>query len=108
MAEVRCQQPETGVIKAGDDLSETKTCCGCQRTFTVDQFPSKGKGRRKSKCRDCDNQLRRKVYGEKSKQVRDERITVQLAEIKFNEGDVAFNQISDLIADSIMNEVGDG
>lgn len=47
-------------------IPETRACCGCGGNFDQAAFASKGRGRKSSLCKECENKKRRLAYKPKS------------------------------------------
>lgn len=102
MAEhLRCQQVEPVVIT---HQCKDKTCPDCNRTLPIEQFPTKGKGRRVSRCNECHNHMRRSRYTKIPR--RSGEIDFKLTHLQFNERHEGFNLLLELVCDDVLKGFG--
>ncbi|MBK8202634.1 MAG: hypothetical protein IPK68_10075 [Bdellovibrionales bacterium] len=101
--QVSCQYVELG-CKILVTATLSKTCHGCGQTFGVEEFPSKGRGRRESRCLDCHNALRRSRSTGRS---REAVMAIKVIAGRFDERHEGLNDLLDLICSDILRkEVG--
>lgn len=101
--QVSCQHVEPG-CKTQVPATLNKTCRDCGQTFGVEAFPSKGRGRRESRCLDCHNALRRSRSTVRS---REAAMAIKVIAGRFDEKHEGLNDLLDLICSDILRkEVG--
>ncbi len=101
--QVSCQYVEPG-CKTQVVATQYKACRGCGQTFGVEAFPSKGRGRRESRCLDCHNALRRSKSTGRS---REAVMEIKVITGRFDEKHEGLNDLLDLICSNILRkEVG--
>lgn len=100
--QVSCQYVEPGCKT--QVAATLKTCRNCGQTFDVEMFPSKGRGRRESRCLDCHNAHRRSRSTGGS---REAAMAIKVSAGQFDEKHEGLNDLLDLICSDILRkEVG--
>lgn len=97
--QVSCQHIEPGCID-GSATACFRKCRDCGHVVAVDRFPSKGRGRRETRCDSCHNTHRRSRY--RGKYPSTAEMSADLRSHRFDGRHEGFQLLLELICDDVM------